>query len=594
MATSNNEPLGSNSPAVLSQNATNLDKAVNQQTDEWVDRFGIKRKTIYGALKDFQDNGGALAFGSEVALLAYIPQSPNVLAVDTSTGKYWFWDGSQWAASAFRPASWSTVAGIEQLIRPTDVTVYEKLVDEEAGLLREYTSEKVVDLHHEVRSNPTQTVIGGDREGGALIRAEGGVVEVGALKMRYSPLPGLRVIDEEGGVLRDLSDPGAAPVTEGVKSVLDGGIFLGSRKLVAFANDDICLHIPSMVTDRLAGKEILATLGSVSTPAQMSGTNTLRFRIGDFGSEAEINLRTDSSVNDRRGGVVKLISVPAATSQKNIRVLMIGDSIGNRQGPLLLSQFLSNYGFTVQFIGTLNTSASASAAGDATGELAECREGWESGDFTGAVTDRISIIQPGDEATYLSQSKADKAPQNPFLRAATSADPADSVRNGYVMDFAFYQSRFSLDAPDVVIYSTGTNDVRDRPASTIYDDVLSNELLLLRQLRSAWPAAKIIRMLPGTSMDPQRNALWTSGYAPVLRAIAASATTLADGGLIIAPTWALVNHDCGYSASYTETDPDTGFGRLNWSDKVHPVRASRQLLYKSLAPYVAATFLNLI
>ncbi|HDW3220054.1 TPA: SGNH/GDSL hydrolase family protein [Escherichia coli] len=349
-----------------------------------------------------------------------------------------------------------------------------------------------------------------------------------------------------------------------------------------------------MVTDRLAGKEILATLGSVSTPAQMSGTNTLRFRIGDFGSEAEINLRTDSSVNDRRGGVVKLISVPAATSQKNIRVLMIGDSIGNRQGPLLLSQFLSNYGFTVQFIGTLNTSASASAAGDATGELAECREGWESGDFTGAVTDRISIIQPGDEATYLSQSKADKAPQNPFLRAATSADPADSVRNGYVMDFAFYQSRFSLDAPDVVIYSTGTNDVRDRPASTIYDDVLSNELLLLRQLRSAWPAAKIIRMLPGTSMDPQRNALWTSGYAPVLRAIAASATTLADGGLIIAPTWALVNHDCGYSASYTETDPDTGFGRLNWSDKVHPVRASRQLLYKSLAPYVAATFLNLI
>ena len=493
-------------------------------------------------------------------------------------------------------ASQRSVAQLQALIReyPNEETIFEKLTDGEGGLLRVFSSEKTADLHHEIRSNATETVLGGDTEGGALIRAIGETVDVGPLTLRYSQLPGIRVVDSEGAILQDLSDSGDAPDSSTAVSVLAGGVYFGSRIFAAFSGDKTVIHIPSVLSNRIAGRTVLANLASTTTPAQASGRNTLEVTPSDYGPAAVLNFRTDASVSDRRGAAVKMVSVPDASAATTIKILLIGDSIGNRQGPQLISQFLSAHGYTAQFIGTLNTSASASTANDASGPLAECREGWESGDFTGAINDRISIIQPGSEAAYLAQDKTSKWPQNPFLRVSTGSDSADIIRNGWVLDFAFYQSRFSLETPDVVIYSAGTNDVRDRTSATIYSDVLNNELLLMRQLRAAWPSARVLRMLPGTSMDAERNELWSTKYVPVLRAMSAAAKTLADARLSIAPTWALVNHDSGYSPSYSDTDVDTGFGLLNWSDNVHPIGASRHLLYKSVAPYVAAAYLNLL
>lgn len=492
--------------------------------------------------------------------------------------------------------SQGTVDTLQALIRrnETTVEVYSRIIDEEGSVLSEFNSQELNDIHHIVRSNPLGTVIGGDEESGALIRASGETVDVGPLKLQYTQLPGIRVVDDEGGILQDLSDPGDAPDSSTAVSVLDDGVYFGSRTLAAFPGEKQVIHIPSVLSDRIAGRDVLATLASTTTPAQASGRDTLEVMPGDYGSTATLNFRTGASVSDRRGSAVKMVSVSDASVATTIKILMIGDSIGNRQGPQLISQFLNAHGYTAQFIGTLNTSASSSTANDATGAMAECREGWESGDFTGAINDRISIIQPGNEATYMAQDKTTKWPQNPFLRVSTGSDSADIIRNGWVMDFAFYQSRFSLDTPDVVIYAAGTNDVRDRTTETIYSDVLNNELLLMRQLRAAWPSARVVRMLPGTSMDAERNELWSTKYISVLRAMSAAAITLADARLSIAPTWALVNHDCGYSTSYSDIDADTGFGVLSWGDKVHPIGASRHLLYKSLAPYIAAAYLNLL
>ncbi|PZQ08477.1 MAG: hypothetical protein DI564_18305 [Rhodanobacter denitrificans] len=56
------------------------------------------------------------------------------------------------------------------------------------------------------------------------------------------------------------------------------------------------------------------------------------------------------------------------------------------------------------------------------------------------------------------------------------------VRNGYVFDPAFYQVRFSFPTPDIVINALGTNDVRDRPVSTIYADVLDGESVIHSQI----------------------------------------------------------------------------------------------------------------
>lgn len=48
-------PLGSTSPKVLYNNASNLDEAVNAQQPTWVDRFGVLRKTWDGMQEDFQN-----------------------------------------------------------------------------------------------------------------------------------------------------------------------------------------------------------------------------------------------------------------------------------------------------------------------------------------------------------------------------------------------------------------------------------------------------------------------------------------------------------------------------------------------------------
>ena len=250
-------------------------------------------------------------------------------------------------------------------------------------------------------------------------------------------------------------------------------------------------------------------------------------------------------------------------------------------------------GIDATFIGTLEGTAVATANTADNGELEECREGWETGDFTNAITDRVKIIVPGEEDAYRRLGKQERWPINPFLRVATAEDDPSIVRSGLVFDAAFYQSRFGLDTPDVVIQALGTNDVRDRSDSTIYDHVLANELIINGQIRKAWPAAKIIRTLPGTAFNEVRNLLWTNRYTPLIRAMQQSIIDRADPKTIIAPLWAMTNPEAAYAYSAVGAAND-GFKAGDWSDAVHPIGASRHALYQALAPFVAAAALNLI
>ncbi|MNH22315.1 hypothetical protein D3C79_821670 [compost metagenome] len=191
-------------------------------------------------------------------------------------------------------------------------------------------------------------------------------------------------------------------------------------------------------------------------------------------------------------------------------------------------------------------------------------------------------------------SKTDQRDRNPFARAATGSDPSSIVRNGYVFDPAFYQSRFGLETPDIVLQGLGTNDVRDRTAATIYSHVLSNDTIMHDQIRAAWPNAKIIRFVPGTAVSADRNALWTSHYLPLIRAMQKSIADRADAKPLLAPLWALTNPDVGYSFSTAGAADEDGFYAVDWSDPVHPWQASRVATFQALAPYIAAAALNLI
>jgi lysophospholipase L1-like esterase len=203
------------------------------------------------------------------------------------------------------------------------------------------------------------------------------------------------------------------------------------------------------------------------------------------------------------------------------------------------------------------------------------------------------MIAVGDEASYLTMEKSDQFAFNPFVRIANGSDSPAVVRNGRVFDPAFYQSRFGFDTPDLVINTVGTNDVRDLASSAIYDAIYSNDTLMHSQILAAWPSAKVIRSVPGTSYNSTRNALWASHYAPMIRALKAAAVTVGSK-VIVPPLWAMTNPEVGYAIGLAVPTGNDGFKVSDWSDNTHPSGASRQALFKALAPFVAAAKINLM
>lgn len=352
------------------------------------------------------------------------------------------------------------------------------------------------------------------------------------------------------------------------------------------------LYVKNMLYKRELAPLVVGSIASTTTAA-MATDEVLTLDPGEYGSAAVLNLRDTTAPDARRLMSVNVKNVPVQTVPSSPKILIIGDSISNRQGGVFLKQVLEVLGFTPVFIGTINGSAVANNSNDFSGVLGEAREGWETGDFTYAVTDRALVVPAGDEATYMAMTKTDKWPRNPFLRLATGSDSPSVIRNGYVFDPAFYQSRFGLQTPDIVLNLLGTNDARDRTDSTVYDAVLDSDTLMHNQIRAAWPNAKIIRSIPGTAYNTERNGVWTNRYVPIIRAMQQAAANRADSKFTLAPIWALTNPEAGYVYNAGTIGLD-GFSVADWSDSIHPAQAARLSLFEAIAPYVAAAAANII
>lgn len=487
--------------------------------------------------------------------------------------------------------SWASGSDVDSLIQPTTATASEvehlALTDPEGGQVARLTSNKFETLPFSIEAS-SPTVIG-DSEGGALLYADDEQIRLGGLELRPASLPGIFVTDPEGGMHKDLTESSAADEVE--LSPFDNGL-LFAPVLATGPFRDATLYVEGLLPNRSLAPQAVMSLSSSSGPACVSG-RSLSFNAERFGSTPVLTLRDRAQPSDHRFMKLKLKAVSVQKPVLPVKILFIGDSIGNRQGGTFLRQYLEELGIAPTFIGTLPGSAVATANTADNGELGECREGWETGDFTNAITDRVKVIVPGEEDAYLRLGKQERWPINPFLRVATEADTVDIVRNGYVFDPAFYQRRFGLATPDVVIITLGTNDARDRTEATIYDHVLANDTLMLQQIKAAWPNAKIIRSVPGTSLNVTRNGLWQTHYAQVIRAMQQAAVNLDYSKLTIAPLWAMTDPESGYAVPSKAAGSD-GFISGDWADAVHPVGASRYELYAALAPFVAAAATNLI
>lgn len=462
------------------------------------------------------------------------------------------------------------------------------IANKERGVVARVTNKSLVLPAMTVSSMDGRTVLR-NNEGGAVLYADARRAMFGWLEHRYTTRPGTYVTNPEGGLLYDLS--GTIETGDAAADPFAGGLMFAPL-LVTAEGFEQTLYVKNLLPSRQLASSVSATLNGTSTSASETGTE-IKLTPGKYGATAVLNLRNKALPSVRYFMNVAVKNVPVQSTPKTVKVLMIGDSIVNRQGGFLLKQVLQALNITAVFIGTLKGSASNSDPNAATGELGEGREGWETGDFTYAITDRALVIAPGGEAAYNEMTKAEQMLRNPFLRAATGGDSGSVVRNGYVFDPAFYQTRFGLEAPDVIIHSLGTNDVRDRSAETIYDTVLANDTLIHSQLRTAWPAAKIVRMFPGTAINATRDALWASHYLPMLRAIQQVAVNLADPKLIVAPTWALTDPEAGYTFSSASLGGD-GFYTSDWADAIHPIQSTRQRLYEVVGAYAAAASQNII
>lgn len=455
------------------------------------------------------------------------------------------------------------------------------VADQEGGAVLRITDKRISTQHTDIIGEAGGATILGDSEGGAAFYSDATRTIVGPMEFRPTDLPGIYFTSPDGDIFPrgEGGDSGLTPLP-----FLDGLLF---QSVIATAGDSD-IYVPGLLGRRELESSVVATLASTTGPAISSGRR-LRVNAAEFGPEAVLNLRSTADYDARHFMTLTLKNVPVQSPAVPVSVLILSDSIGQNEGAVLLDLYLRALGFTPTFIGTMPSNGTTAAQG----LVGETRSGWETGDYTNAITDRAIILPPGQESAYMAMNIFDKRDRNVFARAATGSDPTEIVRNGYVFDPAFYQSRFNLGTPQIVFNGLGTNNARDRGVNEVYAQTYADDLLMHRQIKAAWPDAKIIRSIPGTSSNSERNALWTSHYVKIIRAMQAAARDSANSNITIAPLWAMTDPEAGYLLPTAAPGTD-GFIEGNWSDPIHPYGAPRHNLYKALAPFVAAARLGLI
>ena len=513
--------------------------------------------------------------------------NPNELSI-------WYQNVGGVAVEVDRTYNAAAVREVTQMVQgfasaDPEVELFSVVDDDQRAVLSKITNRRLETPSFDVVSSAGASRIGDD-EGGVDFYTDGQLTLLGSLELWDTELPGLYVVDLDRAVLNPLSEPiGESGLLPDMSEPFEGGL-LFTPLIVTGDSTDSFIHVESLLPKRELAHNVSATLASTTTSSVSRGM-VLSVSQPRFGAQAVLNLRPVSSPNNRRFMTLNLKHVPKQTAAPVIRILMIGDSITNYGGAFLLKQYLEALGFVPEFIGTMMGAGPNESSTGIGGPLGEGRHGWQARDYTYALN-RKEVVSVGGEAEYLSMAKSGQLGMNPFLRAAQSWDSDSIKRNGYVFDPAFYQSRFGLATPDIVVSAMGTNDALNIPSNEIYASTVDADRIMHSQILAAWPSVKILRTLPGTALDAGRNALWTSTYTGLIAGLQKSAKDLGSR-ITVAPLWAMTSPEAGYGVP-TNSPGEDGFTAGNWSDDIHPVGASRHGYYEAMAPYVAAQKLNII
>lgn len=471
------------------------------------------------------------------------------------------------------------------------------LADEEGGEQLLLTSLRLRTSVFEARTDDAASGIYGSDQG-ALLHADDHGMSLGPLMFGTTLLPGLYVVDEEDAILQELSDPGPAPETLApqLTDALAGGVYF-APKLVTVPGVPLRVDVSSMIAPREDDAGVVASIFSYTTAESITSTRELVVQAARFGPTARLKLRERDNALTHHVMELSMTELPPGPFPATApNVLVIGDSICNRQGAYYLNAALLAAGYSANFMGTFQGSQDPDNPNNMEGVLGECREGFSTGNYTYADMAEFNIPLPaGQEAAYLSMSKVQRRNSNPFIRPAVESDDPAIIRNGYVLDFAFYQQRFSLPSPDVIVYALGMNEfIRVTNANELNAYVLDNENLMFKRIRAAWPNVKILRCLPGLPFQRTRNPQWGDRYVPMIRAVMTNLQTMGNARNILVPSWTFANPETGYATGNDVVDPLTGITKVEVTDNTHPIGSNRIRLFQGIAPYIAAAHLNLI
>lgn len=216
-------------------------------------------------------------------------------------------------------------------------------------------------------------------------------------------------------------------------------------------------------------------------PAEMTGTVT-------------VSIRRRAQTTDNQVRASTVLSMAPSTVLKNLafRPFHLGDSIDHISGGVTkFKDRLLAFEALPTFVGTKTCVYNGTAINwgytpGVTTAKAEAKSGTTLGDWSYVVTDELAPVAPGDETAYLAMPDSHltlpaKEDFNPLLRAsAGGGDPLLAfVRNGYVVDFPNYVTRFGSawggGAPTHLFIDLGTNDAA----------LVSNDAAMVAQVESA-------------------------------------------------------------------------------------------------------------
>ena len=399
--------------------------------------------------------------------------------------------------------------------------------------------------------------------------------------IRPSPYAGVQVVDARG---RAAELTGVSPIIEPLMPYVGPAIY-------AVEGEPSSLVLANMLADRSRATDTVGVL-LPAAGRPMEFHNQLDFDAGTLTGPVKV------AVGPMRLGLlaqsgdidIRIADNPGSGSPV---ILTLGDSIAYRGGMYWANQFLTGWGYTPTWVGTLR-STGASDESTSGGLLGEPKPGHELGDFTHQI-DGILPLPPGDEATYDGLSVASKRAYNTLLRASTGGDAPEDIQNGYVVDFGDYFTRHALTPATCLVLSLWTNDINALALEDVHDRIYDGYALMIRRWRAYHATHPIVIALPGTAMAPGRDALWPA-YIAATRAVWAAVNDAADPNVHLVFSGPQVTAMAGYDLTAASAEPDAVTGGVvrTLKDAVHPTGAVRVETTRVFAATIAYATSNII